>query len=264
MDADWVRDFNDGFNEVIEEQRIDLRMATIAARRQHIEDTAKCVDCGTDQKTCQVLGAGQTGPGALCCWRGDRHHHERDQKALDTLFDEVARGGTVRTVAEVDPPPVLGPLMPSNRWLLHQNVWWYPHRRPALRIAAMEKPYRYNTTRLLERRAPQLAGQEHRSMAGWLSHPLGPGGDMATDAFEREMDDLLRDPLGWLHERPLMRALRRGLPTGGKKLAALQARAAHWSTCPMRLTHPGALDRCVCIREGSRVVGATNTPAGAR
>jgi len=261
MDAETQRerDFNDEFNEVIEEQR-GRAAATIAARRQHIEDTAKCVDCGTDQKTCQVLGAGQTGLDALCCWSG-RHEHRTDRKALNALLDEVAAGGPIRTVAEVDPPPVLGPLLPSYTWLLGQDTWWYPHRRPAVRVAEMDKPWRFNTLRYIERRAAQLADREYWHMAAIGASPFGPSGDMATDAFEREMDGLLREPLEWLREQPLMRALRKGLPTGGKKLTTLQARAAHWSTCPMRLAHPGASDRCLCIREGDRVVGATNAPA---
>src|ERR1041384_1638007 len=154
----------------------DLRSKVIAARRQHIEDTAKCVDCGTDQKTCRTLGAGQSGPDALCCWSGRGHEHKRDQKALDALLDEVASGGPVRIVAKVDPPPVLGPLLPSYRWLLHQDEWWYPHRRPALRIADMEKPHRYNTARYIERRAAQLADIEFRDMAAWAASPFGPGG----------------------------------------------------------------------------------------
>lgn len=242
----------------------DLRSKVIAERRQHIEDTAKCVDCRTDQKTCRTGAIGQPGPEGLCCWSG-RHEHRADRGALKVLLDELAVGGPVRTVAEIDPPPVLGPNLPGYGWLLHQDVWWYPRRRPAVRIASMDKPWRFNTARFVERRAEELADWEYSGMAGILGSPMGPGGDMAVDAFEREMDALLCDPVGWLRSTALMRALRKGLPgEDSSKGRALAVRAVHWNTCPMRKAHPGKLDRCVCIREGGRTVGATNDPAAVR
>jgi len=234
----------------------------IAARRQHIADLAKCVDCGTDQKTCRTLGEEEEGPGALCCWSG-RHVHREDQRAIDALFDEIA-AGHVRTVAEVDPPPVLGPRPVSMAWLLAQDVWWYPHRAPATRIEGMAKTRLLNTLHFLERRAPVLANREYWAMSGWLSHPLGPSGDMARDAFEREMNSLHADPLGWLRERPLLKAMYRQLPKrDSKKWHALAARAKHWNTCPMRKARPGPAETCVCVQRDGRTVGATNDPSSA-
>lgn len=155
----------------------------------------------------------------------------------------------IRTVAEIDPPPVLGPRPVTTAWLLEQDEWWYPHRRPAVRIAEMDKPWRLNTARLLERHAVLLeAADSARSF--WAD-----ARDNVWVSFAH------RNPLDWLREQPLLRALRRGLPDGGRKLRLLEARAVHWSTCPMRLAHPTRTDRCLCLRDGRRVVGATNDPA---
>lgn len=249
QEADWA----DGLAE---------RAKTIAARRQHIRDTARCRDCGTDQATCRNLAPDADGRAALCCWNGRGHSHDDDRRAVNVLLDEIERGGRIRTVAEVDPPPVLGPDVASAQWLLGQGVWWYPNRRPAVRIAEMDKPWRFNTARFIERRADVLADEEHWRMARIAAGPLGPSGDMAQDGFRREMDGVLDDPLGWLRSTPLMRALRDGLPRpDSRKGRALAARAVHWNTCPMRKAHPGKLDRCQCIRDGGRTVGAANDRA---
>jgi hypothetical protein len=204
-----------------------------------------------------------------------REHIEKlggDRASL--LYDLVreAAAGEVRTVAEVYPPPVQGPRLPDYDWLLHQNTWWYPYRRPAVRIAEMDKPWRFNTARFIERRAAELHG-----IVGMRY--MGDAPDEVWHAWEQEQ----QDPVGWLRRTPLLRALRKGLPTGGAKLRALEARAVHWNTCPMRLAHPASGDRCVCIREdvdpcdctydhadcphlatggdrSGRVIGATNDP----
>jgi hypothetical protein len=144
-----------------------------------------------------------------------------------------------------DPPPVLGPNLPSHRWLLGQDVWWYPHRRPAALIAAMDKPWRYNTVRWLERRAPRL--EFHDAMRGiWADAPDGVVNALAS-----------RTPMEYLREQPLYRRLNRGLPhPESAKGRALALRAIHWHTCAMRKAHPARLDTCTCIRDGSgRIVG---------
>lgn len=247
QEADWA----DGLAE---------RAKTIAARRQHIADLARCQRCRTDRATC-IAGMKGNGPEGICCWGGIGHRHIEDSRLVDELIKEITAGGDVRAVAEVDPPPVLGPAVASAQWLLGQDVWWYPNRRPAVRIAAMDKPWRFNTARFIERRADALADEEHWRMARIAAGPLGPSGDMAQDGFRREMDSILDDPLGWLRSTPLMQALRHGLPREGtKESRMLAARAAHWNTCPMRKAHPGKLDRCQCIREDGATVGATNDP----
>lgn len=236
---------------------------TIRERRQRITDLARCVDCGTDWKSCIVDDTGdKTGPGSLCCWSG-RHEHRPDQRLLDELLEEIT-AGEVRTVAEVYPAPVLGPTRPGAHWLLWQDAWWYPHRRPAVRIAEMDKPHRFNTANWLERRATLYVNAEYNHM---IFSPMQPGGDMARNAFDRELAEMLARPVEWLRGVPLMRALRKGLPHRGRKLDDLIERASHWHTCPMRLPRekrprgPHDTDPlCVCVVEGGRTVGATNDP----
>ncbi len=231
--------------------RTDHWAQTIQERRQYIADTARCRDCGTDAATCRNDTTGDTsGPGSLCCWSGS-HRHIEDPRMVDQLMKEIM-AGEVRTVAEAYPPPRQGPKLPGYNWLLHQDTWWYPYRRPAVRIAEMDKPWRYNTARFIERHALDL--HLALGMPGGMDVP-----DDVWAAYERET------PLSWLRSQRLMKALSRGLPSpDSAKGRTLAARAAHWNTCPMRLAHPGAQDRCVCVRDGGRVVGATNDPVTAR
>lgn len=247
----------DELAEMIEGQRIEGRAAVIAARRQHIRDMARCEDCGSTERECRAnRGKDPTAPPWFgCCFRvlvGVPCRHREDPDALRVLLDEAEAGGRIRTVAEVDPPPVLGPHPVTTTWLLEQDTWWYPHRRPAVRVAEMDKPWRLNAARFLERCAATLEAADGMR-------------DIWSDAPDEVWTSLThRDPLDRLREQPLMRALRRGLPDGGRKLRLLEARAVHWNTCPMRLAHPAKTDRCLCLREGRRVVGATNDPATVR
>jgi hypothetical protein len=226
----------------------------VAERRQHIKDMARCRDCGASARECANLRDANTDrtapPFFGCCLVGDLQHprpciHIEDIRMVDDLMKEVM-AGEVRTVAEAYPPPVQGPTLPSHEWLLSQDTWWYPYRRPAVRIAEMDKPWRFNVVNVLERKATLLHGSSWRCM-----HDAP---DELWDAFQTE------DPMEWLREQPLIRALRKGLPTGGKPLRMLAIRAMHWSTCPMRLAHPAPADRCVCIRSGFKTIGATNDP----
>lgn len=235
----------------------------IAARRQHIADLARCVHCHWPAKLCQNLNAlhaerNPTDPAGafdLCGGRPGLCHHIEDPKLLNHLMDEIA-AGHVRTVAEVDPPPVLGPQPVSRAWLLAQDVWWYPHRKPATRIEGMAKTHLLNTVNFLERCAAEieLIDSLHTFGGGFLM-------DMPDDV----MGDLLRertDPVAWLRRQPLLKAMYRHLPKRDtKKWHALGARAVHWNTCPMRKAHPGRGDTCLCIRRGGRIVGASNDPA---
>lgn len=235
---------------------------TVRERRQHITDLARCVDCGANAATCRTFRKDGPGPEGLCCWSG-RHEHRPDQRLLDELLREVT-AGKVRTVDEVNPAPVQGPKLPSYGWLLWQNEWWYPYRRPAIRIAEMEKTHRYNTANFLERKAGRLVRAQEMSM---ILSPFQPGGDMACDAFDRELDVMRERPVEWLRGTPLLVALRKGLPHRGRKLDDLAERASHWHTCPLRLPRekrprgPHDTDPlCTCVSDGSRVIGATNDP----
>lgn len=227
-----------------EADRMDGRAAVVAARRDHIRDMAACTDCGAPRKLCEHLRATNTDRTAPkwfgCCAVGTLMspcRHVESKAALTELLDEVLTG-SVRTVAEVDPAPVQGPEMPRMSWLLDQTEWWYPKRRPAVRVAEMDKTYRYNTLKWLERRAQTL----HGTVGGRY---LAGAPDEVWADWEREA----RDPIGWLHQQPLVKALRKGLPTGGRKLAALQERAKHWSTCPMRLRAEARppFASCTCV-----------------
>jgi len=254
-DKDHARDFNDDFNEAVEEALHHPMPAVIAARRQHIADLASCVHCRWPAKLCQNLNAlyakrnpaDPAGVADLCGGRPGFCHHIEDPKLLHQLMDEIA-AGHVRTVAEVDPPPVLGPQPVSRAWLLAQDVWWYPHRKPATRIEGMAKTHLLNTVNFLERRA----GVAMRM----ISFAHAPDDVMGDFLRERE------DPVAWLRRQPLLKAMYRHLPKRDtKRWHALAVRAAHWSTCPMRKAHPGRGDSCLCIRRGGRTVGASNDSA---
>lgn len=225
--------------------------AAVAARRQYVADTAPCRECGTAFRACQndavrTHPKHPDWPEARCCTL--HCNHVQDTRALGALIDEIA-AGKVRTLTEAYLPPVLGPNLPSWTWRLDQDIWWYPYRRPAVLIASMDKPWRWNAARSLERLAPKLEGAD-RWRSIWADAPDDVIADLET-----------RIPQEFLDETPLYRALTRGLPDPrGARGRRLAERAVHWNTCPMRLAHPGALDRCVCVRTGDRVTGATNDP----
>jgi hypothetical protein len=211
--------------------------------------------CGDSQKACtDRIRARGSGPDGICCWGGSPGHgHEQSVALLDELTQEIL-DGHVRTVEEAHPLSPHGPHRVSMRWLLAQDVWWYPQARPAIRIAHMARTYRWNTARWLERRAPALqADSQWDLFTGFL------GADMPDDVAT---DILREDPMEFLRDQPLYRALAKDLPKVGSRAGLLMAaRARHWHTCPMRKKHPAPRDTCVCVRDGSRIVGASNDPA---
>jgi hypothetical protein len=224
------------------------QIEAVKARRQYITDTAQCQQCRTDRKTCEAGRGDAEGPEGLCCWGGIGHRHIEDARMVSQLVEEVA-AGHVRTVAEAYPPPVLGPARVSMTWLLEQRTWWYPQGRPAVRVASMDRPWRWNVARHLERRAPKLEHAD-RWRGIWADAP-----DDVWAMLER------RTPQEFLDESPLYRALTRQLPKVDSRAGRLlAARAVHWNTCPMRAKHPAPSDTCVCVRDGGRIVGATNDP----
>lgn len=149
--------------------------------------------------------------------------------------------------------PVQGPTLPGYAWLLDQDTWWYPYRRPAVLIKSMDKPWRYNTVRFLERKASGL----HADVGSRHMHNAP---DDVWASWQAE------NPLQWLRSQPLMRVLGKGLPhPESERGKALAVRAIHWHTCRMRKTHPGRLDRCTCITDGrGRTIGAHNDPDSIR
>lgn len=245
-------------------------MATVAERRAHIAAQAPCDGCGATLEDCNRYRENNTDPTAPewfgCCARGmlmDPCHHQPDPLELDRLLREIT-DGAVRTVEEVDPPPLLGPERVSARWLLGQGEWWRPNRAPMIRIVDMTDTHRYHTVRMLERQATALALDEHLRMLAVLDSPHGPSGDASRDRFEREIRWLSANSTEWLHEQPLLRALRDGLPTAAKEDDArrldLQRRARHWSTCPRNR----ALDAptCDCPPPREPVVDYSGDAAG--
>jgi hypothetical protein len=166
---------------------------------------------------------------------------------------------------------------------LRQDQLWLPNGRPAVRIADMDREWRYNASRWLERRAEYfearytfgeilaLSTRGMRAVVGevggvaveagpWLSH-FDLMGDHARDAFEAAQDERRREPAAWIRTTPLYRALVAGLPTKRKTLARLAERAAHWSHCRIR-RGIGEIE-CTChlsecaIRNGHPELGCT-------
>lgn len=224
----------------------------IAERRRYIMDVARCRSCGMSGKECDRIRRTRRDGTVGCCISDflQECRHDEDRHMVNQLMREIM-AGEVRTVAEAYPPPVQGPRLPSYDWLLSQDVWWYPHRRPAVRIAEMDKPHRFNTAQWLERRAADL----HDSGLRYMHNAP----DEVWASWEAE------NTHEWLREKPLMKALRKGLPPPeSRKGRQLAERAVHWHTCPMRHAHPDRFDRCLCLREGSggfgRVIGASNDP----
>lgn len=155
-------------------------------------------------------------------------------------------------------------------YYLRQSEIWYPRRpRPPVKVAEMDKTWRYNAIRYMERRAVNLAHQSSFGEIYALSEPTlravvgeidgkpveaGPMfshldmmGEHAADAMEAHADWMVHEPLAWLRSTSLILALNRGLPTKRRKLEQLAARAAHWTACPGRVD-PTADCRCQEIK----------------
>jgi hypothetical protein len=246
-----LEDHGDGMREDAE-----AWAARIAERRQYIKDMAPCTSCRASRRECDRLRETNTDPTAPpwfgCCAVGTLPgpcQHRESVDMTDQLLREIM-AGEVRSVAEAYPPPVLGPARVSMLWLLGQDVWWYPRGRPAVRIAELDRPHRWNLARWLERRAPELNAAN-----------MNPGiwADAPDDVFDAVLSC---DSMEFLEETPLYRAITKGLPKADSRAGLLLAqRATHWSTCPMRKKHPAPADRCVCVRRCGRIVAATNDPA---
>lgn len=221
--------------------------AVLAARRKHIEDRAECEQCGAALATCRYYAAQERERGERfplgCCGRCRHVERPRD---VDKLLDEIATG-SVRTVEEAYPPPVLGPKLarPPMYWLLRQGEWWAPLNAPMVRIVDMTDTHRLHLMRWLEGRAESLVELETWAM---MFGPQ-PSGDGACDGFEAEMGRIERDPVGWLRQQPLYEALSRHLPTpdagkrSRKRYGRLLRRARHYSTCPRSRN---LKDTCTC------------------
>jgi hypothetical protein len=219
-------------------------VVTLQERRARIAEDARCRFCHSSRLDCRRLADEDRSAPFGCC---SECNHD-DRPALIKLVDEI-ESGEVRTVAETEPRQ--GPRgRPSWMWLLDQEEWWAPKVGSMIRVVNMTDTHRWHTVRMLERNAHSIAMDEHWRMGLMAGGPLGPGGDMACDAFEREMGDLLRYPLEFLRSRPLYEALARRLPTphAGKRSrrrwGRMVQRARHYSTCPRNRDLKA--DECTC------------------
>jgi hypothetical protein len=208
-------------------------MDVVTARWKLITDSARCRRCllprdECDKQALDVMAA--EGVPLNCC---PDCTHPVSQYDVEKLLAETA-AGDVRPVEEVNPPPVQGPLPVSFHWLLHQGEWWQPKRGPMIKISSMTDTHRLHTVRMLQRQAVNIGWFEHQRQSMWLDHPLGPSGDAARDAFDRELDEMLDEPITWLMRCALLKALAATLPKPRKlkQWARLEERATHWSDCP--------------------------------
>jgi hypothetical protein len=221
----------------------DLR-EMIAARRQAIQDAARCGHCGETLANCKAQqGQDPTAPPWFgCCARGTAMapcHHVPDPGALLALLAEI-EAGEVRTVEEVSPKPAPAREMTWVQYL-DQGERWKPNGRPMVRIDGIGLEWRYNASRWLERHAARIATRyslgEGFEFAAIAASPIGPSDDTAdaiADHLDRAADDRARDPLAWIRTTALYRALIADLPNCSIALDAIAERARHWSTCPVR------------------------------
>lgn len=114
---------------------------------------------------------------------------------------------------------------------MNQGKWWFPNGKPRVLVSEMDESWRGNAARWLVRQAKSLSfrydiaqiqyiyGREVEALtaAGTPSGQfvsLGPRGDMACDAMERDLDReqeyRANDPERWVRSTPLYLALTEG------------------------------------------------------
>ncbi|MEU3452110.1 hypothetical protein ABZ671_00505 [Micromonospora sp. NPDC006766] len=238
----------------------ETQAEVIAARRKHIQDTARCVGCGGTLTDCKAnRGKDPNAPAWFgCCARGTALgpcRHEVDAGALLALLGEI-EAGEVRSVEQVTEEDRRSRAARTGMsWFdyLNQDKVWQPKGKPPVAIADMDPEWRYNAARWLESGCVKIGHRYSFDARAWLlvqlSSPLGPS-ENAADAIEGDIDretaEIKHDPVAWIRTTALYRALVAGLPTKPKKLTALAERARHWSTCPAR--NGDANCRCEQIR----------------
>lgn len=93
--------------------------------------------------------------------------------------------------------------------LLEQDVWWINRDGGVEGLESMGSTRARALLNYLRRRAPLLPWQHVAmscSVLGMLQGEMAT--DIATNALDREFDEILADPAGWLEERPLVKKLR--------------------------------------------------------
>ncbi|GLY55342.1 hypothetical protein [Lentzea sp. NBRC 102530] len=93
--------------------------------------------------------------------------------------------------------------------LLEQDEVWVDVHGTEHDISDMEPRYVGNVIRFMERKAQALINGYAWSMVKTTSMPGADthAFDVVTAAFGAELDEMYRDPVAWLRELPLMKAL---------------------------------------------------------
>lgn len=148
---------------------------------------------------------------------------------------------------------------------LNQGTAWQPATGVSILIAEMDAEWRYNASRWLERNSARiefaytlneldnLGRPTFREVIGEyegeqvetgrvFSH-LEIMGEHALDALDAALEERGTDPVAWIQNTTLHRALVAGLPTDPIEVAALAERARHYPGCPGRAGGPGP---CTC------------------
>jgi len=106
-----------------------------------------------------------------------------------------------------------------------QGEWWRTRDGRWLRIAEMSAGHRYNTAAMLMRGAALHAFRYAWGFADEVD--AHDGGEVAHSSLERALDEVneqsINDPLGWLRETSLYKALTAGLTVQGHGTRPWQA-----------------------------------------
>lgn len=148
--------------------------------------------------------------------------------------------------------PAVKELCKPARWYRYfmQSEHWVPDGRPAVEIAQMDRSWRFNCTRYLERNAKSYARRfadgchAEELVLALLGATSGGTPESVLDELDSQSHWARENPVDWIRTTPLYRALADGLPTGGAKLRKLEERSRHWGDCPRRLSLKGP--ECIC------------------
>lgn len=129
----------------------------------------------------------------------------RDE-TIDEAHEQANRIAAVLWHPEQGPPP----RGVSILQLLEQRVWWQPRNEEPVKLNDMAPSHRANLLSFLRRNAGRYKIAADYSFIGMASGPMGPGGDMATDAVESAMDELFEMPARkWIDSQPFVKRLRK-------------------------------------------------------
>jgi hypothetical protein len=129
--------------------------------------------------------------------------HTRNKTAEEST-EERERVDAMLWRPQDGPPPRR---VPITR-LLEQRTWWRPRDADPIRLVDMEPSHRHHLLGFLRRNAARYKSAAEWNMFGMMSGPMGPSGDMATDAVEGIMDELIdQRPEVWIDQQPLAKRL---------------------------------------------------------